>query len=85
MFVYYEVAEYFSQVEIKAVWLGQKEKGEGVSVQKSKVDRVMGVKKPVFKKQYHATKLNSTYVFHSISMMMVGVVKFINLIIKGLW
>ena len=78
--VYYEVPEYFSQVEVKAVWLGQKEKGEGVSMQKSKVDRVMGVKKPVFKKQYHATKLNSTYVFHSISMMMVGVVKPINLI-----
>ena len=73
---------YSLQVEIKAVWLGQKEKGENVAVQRSKVDRVMGVKKPVFKKQYHPTKLNSSYVFHSISMMMVGVV---NLIIKGLW
>ena len=54
------------------MWLGQKEKGEDVLVQKSKVDKVMGVKKPVFKKQYHPTKLNSSYVFHSISMMMVG-------------
>ncbi len=77
--------KYFSQVEIKAVWLGQKEKGEGVSVQKSKVDRVMGVKKPVFKKQYHPTKLNSSYVFHSISMMMVGVGKPISLIIAEIF
>lgn len=55
------------------MWLGQKE-GGGVSTQKSKVDRVTGVRKPLFKKQYHPTRLNSNYLFHSISMMMVGVV-----------
>ena len=62
-----------SQVELKALWLGQKE-GEGtVSAKKSKVDRVMGVKRPMFKKQYHPTRLNSNYLYHSVSMMMVGV------------
>lgn len=56
------------------MWLGQRDfREDGVSLHKSKVDRVMGVKKPVFKKQYHATRLNSSYLFHSISMMMVGV------------
>ena len=63
----------YPQVEVKAMWLGQKEGEEGMSVQKSKVDRVMGVKKPLFKKQYHPTRLNTNYLFHSISMMMVGV------------
>ena len=69
------------------MWLGQKERGEDIPVQKTKVDRVMGVKKPVFKKQYHPTKLNSSYVFHSISMMMVGVVNPITLhvIIAGIF
>lgn len=56
------------------MWLGQKE-GEGSApVQKSKMDRVTGVRKPLFKKQYHPTRLNSNYLFHSISMMMVGMV-----------
>lgn len=67
------------------MWLGQKERGEDVPIQKSKVDRVMGVKKPVFKKQYHPTKLNSSYVFHSISMMMVGMVKLITLFVAGIF
>ena len=63
------------QVEVKAVWLGQrKEKEESVSIRRSKVDRITGVKKPSFKKEYHSTRLNSNYLYHSISMMMVGVV-----------
>ena len=59
---------------MKALWLGHKEGEEGVSVRKGKIDRVTGVRKPLFKKQYHSTRLNSNYLYHSISMMMVGVV-----------
>ena len=58
---------------MKALWLGQKE-GEGTALtKKSKVDRVMGVRRPLFKKEYHATRLNSNTLYHSVSMMMVGV------------
>ena len=33
----------------------------------------MGVRKPTFKRPYNPTRLNSNYLFHSISMMMVCV------------
>ena len=35
------------------------------------VDSVMGVRKPTFKRPYTPTRLNSNYLFHSISLIMV--------------
>ena len=51
------------------MWLGGKEGGEKPD---KMVDSVMGVRKPVFKRPYNTTKLNSNYLYHSISMMMVS-------------
>ena len=51
------------------MWLGGK---EGGSRKDKMVDSVMGVRKPVFKRQYCATRLNGHSVYHSISMMMVS-------------
>ena len=57
---------------MKAVWLGNKgEDEESTSLRAKIVDTVMGVKKPTFKRAYNPTRLNSNYLFHSISMMMV--------------
>lgn len=51
------------------MWLGGK---EGVGRRDKMVDSVMGVRKPVFKRQYNPTRLNGNSVYHSISMMMVS-------------
>ena len=56
------------QVEVKAMWMGGKEEG---GRRDNMVDSVMGVRRPVFKRQYNATKLNGTSLYHSITMMMV--------------
>ena len=53
---------------MKAVWLGGKEEG---GRRDKLVDAVMGVRRPVFKRQYNPTKLNGTSQYHSITMMMV--------------
>ena len=56
------------------MWLGSKmstEKSSSSSRSKM-VDSVMGVRKPTFKRAYNPTRLNSNYLFHSISMMMVS-------------
>jgi len=55
---------------VKAVWMGKKE-GSQESVRDKMVDSVMGVRKPTFKRSYNATRLNSNYLFHSITAMMV--------------
>jgi hypothetical protein len=55
------------KVEVKAVWLGGKEDG---GRRDKLVDAVMGVRRPVFKRQYNPTKLNGTSLYHSITMMM---------------
>ena len=57
------------KVEVKAMWLGGKEGGQG---RDKMVDSVMGVRRPVFKRQYNPTKLNGTSLYHAISMMMVS-------------
>lgn len=36
------------------------------------VDSVMGVRRPTFKRTYNATRLNSNYLYNSITMMLVG-------------
>ena len=59
---------FFLQVEVKAMWLGGKEEG---GRRDKMVDAVMGVRRPVFKRQYNPTKLNGTSLYHSITMMMV--------------
>ncbi len=59
---------------MRAVWLGNKGGDEdSTSLRAKVVDTVMGVKKPTFKRNYNPTRLNSNYLFHSISMMMVSV------------
>ena len=61
------------QVEVKAVWLGKKEgQEEKVSARDKMVDKVMGVRKPTYKRPYNPTRLNSSYLYHCISMMMVS-------------
>ena len=60
------------QVEVKAVWLGNKGSGVTSSSRVKAVDSVMGVRKPTFKRSYNPTRLNSNYLFHSVSMMMVS-------------
>ena len=53
--------------------MGKKEEGQK-SLRDKMVDSVMGVRKPTFKRSYNPTRLNSNYLFHSMTMMMVGVV-----------
>ena len=60
------------QVEVKAVWLGQREGQESSSRRDKMVDRVMGVRKPTYKRSYNSTRLNGSYLYNSITMMMVG-------------
>ena len=57
------------QVEVKAMWLGGKEEK---GVRDKMVDKVMGVRKPTFKRPFNPTKLNGNYLYHSISMMMAS-------------
>ena len=54
---------------MKAMWLGGKEGGD---TRDKMVDSIMGVRKPIFKRQYTATKLNGTSLYHSVTMMMVS-------------
>ena len=57
---------------MKAVWLG-KDDSQGKTSQRDKmVDSIMGVRRPTFKRSYNSTRLNGNYLYHSISMMMVG-------------
>ena len=57
---------------MKAIWLG-KNKGQNdvPSARDKMVDKVMGVRKPTFKRSYNPTRLNSNNVYHCVSMMMV--------------
>ena len=52
--------------------MGGREEDEKVSHQDKMVDSVMGVRRPTFKRAYNATRLNSNYVYNSITMMMVS-------------
>jgi len=58
---------------VKAVWLGKKDgsSSDKVSSGDKLVDRVMGVRRPTYKRPYTPTKSNSSHVYHCISMMMV--------------
>jgi len=57
---------------VKAVWLGRREGEERISHRDKMVDSVMGVRRPTFKRTYNATRLNSNYLYNSITMMLVG-------------
>ena len=59
-------------MEVKAVWMGGREGDEKGSHRDKMVDSVMGVRRPTFKRAYNATRLNSNYVYNSITMMMVS-------------
>ena len=52
--------------------MGGGEEDEKVSHRDKMVDSVMGVRRPTFKRAYNATRLNSNYVYNSITMMMVS-------------
>ena len=52
--------------------MGGREEDEKVSHRDKMVDSVMGVRRPTFKRAYNATRLNSNYVYNSITMMMVS-------------
>ena len=52
--------------------MGGREEDEKVSHRDKMVDSVMGVRRPTFKRVYNATRLNSNYVYNSITMMMVS-------------
>ena len=54
------------------MWMGGGEEDEKVSHRDKMVDSVMGVRRPTFKRAYNATRLNSNYVYNSITMMMVS-------------
>ena len=54
------------------MWMGGREEDEMVSHRDKMVDSVMGVRRPTFKRAYNATRLNSNYVYNSITMMMVS-------------
>ena len=56
------------------MWMGGREGDEKVSHRDKMVDSVMGVRRPTFKRAYNATRLNSNYVFNSITMMMVSLI-----------
>ena len=53
------------------VWEGASE--DGVMV-KERVDAATGVRRPAFKRSYNPTMLGTNHLYHSVSMMMVGVV-----------
>ena len=54
------------------MWMGGREGDEKGSHRDKMVDSVMGVRRPTFKRAYNATRLNSNYVYNSITMMMVS-------------
>ena len=55
------------------MWLGKKEgQEERVSARDKMVDKVMGVRKPTYKRPYNPTRFNGSYLYHCISMMMVS-------------
>ena len=54
------------------MWLGRREGEERISHRDKMVDSVMGVRRPTFKRTYNATRLNSNYLYNSITMMLVG-------------
>ena len=56
------------------MWMGGREGDEKVSHRDKMVDSAMGVRRPTFKRAYNATRLNSNYVFNSITMMMVSLI-----------
>ena len=53
------------------VWEGASEDSKMV---KERVDSATGVRRPAFKRSYNPTMLGTNHVYHSVSMMMVGVV-----------
>ena len=53
------------------MWEGAK-RSEGGMV-KERVDEATGVRRPTFKRPYNPTMLGTNHLYHSISMMMVGV------------
>ncbi len=59
---------------MKAVWLGKKADAHTIaSTRENFVDKAMGVRKPTYKRQYNPTRVNGSYVYHCISMMMVHI------------
>ena len=62
------------KVEVKAMWMGRGEQGEGEGPKRQgrMLDRITGLRRPTFSREYCSTRLNGHTVYHAISMMMVS-------------